>query len=83
VVGGYGCRDSGHATRCRCRFLRDWGYRTRTRLRSSRSLRGDTVGGLSGAGSYWARQHGYTESSGYISDALNCARCGGRLPVQR
>ena len=47
------------------------------------SLRGDTVGGLSGAGSYWARQHGYTESSGYISDALNCARCGGRLPVQR
>ena len=39
--------------------------------------------GLSGAGAYWARQHGYVEVGGYLSDALNCLRCGGRLPVQQ
>lgn len=31
----------------------------------------------------WGHERGYTESVGYVSERLTCARCGGRLPVQR
>ena len=38
--------------------------------------------GLVRAGTPWAREHGRTETAGYLSTALVCAGCGEPLPVQ-